>query len=67
VADEQLAELLPAETASFASPVPMRVVSGDEWHHAWARRDRFADLKAGYLRSGPGRSNLRDGWVRNSG
>jgi uncharacterized protein len=29
--------------------------------------DRFADLKADYVKNGPGRSNLRYGWVRNSG
>ncbi len=29
--DEQLAELLPAETASFASPVPTQIVSSDEY------------------------------------
>ena len=29
--DEQLAELLPAETASFPSPVPTQIVSSDEY------------------------------------
>ncbi|HEU0154916.1 MAG TPA: hypothetical protein VFQ82_02520, partial [Stellaceae bacterium] len=29
--DEQLGELLPAETASFASPVPTQIVSSDEY------------------------------------
>ena len=29
--DEQLAELLPAETSSFASPVPTQIVSSDEY------------------------------------
>ncbi len=32
-----------------------------------ARPDRFAEIKADYVRNGPGRSNLRYGWVRNSG
>jgi predicted TIM-barrel fold metal-dependent hydrolase len=29
--------------------------------------DRFTQIKADYLENGPGRSNLRYGWVRNSG
>ena len=29
--------------------------------------DRFADIKADYVKKGPRRSNLRYGWVRNSG
>ena len=29
--DEQLSELLPAETASFPSPVPTQIVSSDEY------------------------------------
>jgi hypothetical protein len=29
--------------------------------------DRFAEIKADSVRSGSGRSNLRYGWVRNSG
>src|SRR2546423_9043555 len=29
--DEQLRELLPAETASFPSPVPTQIVSSDEY------------------------------------
>src|SRR6516162_5404824 len=32
-----------------------------------AQPDRFAEIKADYLKNGPGRSNLRYGWVRNSG
>jgi len=32
-----------------------------------ARPDRFAEIKADYVRNGPGRSNLRYGWVRNAG
>jgi predicted TIM-barrel fold metal-dependent hydrolase len=29
--------------------------------------DRFAEIKADYVKNGPGPSNLRYGWVRNSG
>jgi hypothetical protein len=32
-----------------------------------AQPDRFAEIKADYVKNGPGRSNLRYGWVRNSG
>ena len=32
-----------------------------------AQPDRFAEIKADYLKNGPGRSNLRYGWVLNSG
>src|SRR5215471_21311585 len=32
-----------------------------------AKPDRFAELKADYVKNGPGRSNLRYGWVRNAG
>ena len=32
-----------------------------------AEPDRFAAIKADYLRNGPGRSNLRYGYVRNAG
>jgi hypothetical protein len=32
-----------------------------------AEPDRFTEIKAEYLRGRPGRSNLRYGWVRNSG
>ena len=28
--------------------------------------DRFAEIKADYVKNGPGRSNLRYGWVRNA-
>src|SRR5467141_4333664 len=31
-----------------------------------AQPDRFAEIKADYVQNGPGRSNLRYGWVRNS-
>ena len=31
LSDEQLRELLPAETSSFASPVPTQIVSSDEY------------------------------------
>ena len=31
-----------------------------------ARPDRFAEIKADYVKNGPGRSNLRYGWVRNA-
>jgi hypothetical protein len=34
---------------------------------AVARPDRFAEIKADYLKNGTGRSNLRYGYVRNSG
>src|SRR4051812_9892971 len=30
-----------------------------------AKPDRFAELQADYVKNGPGRSNLRYGWVRN--
>jgi hypothetical protein len=36
-------------------------------HAQLAQPDRFAELKADYVKSGPGRSNLRYGWVRNAG
>src|SRR5712672_1156975 len=32
-----------------------------------AQPDRFAEIKTDYVKTGPGRSNLRYGWVRNSG
>jgi predicted TIM-barrel fold metal-dependent hydrolase len=38
-----------------------------EQHAGLDRPDHFAELKADYLKNGPGRSNLRYGWVRNSG
>src|SRR5438552_12232346 len=31
-----------------------------------AKPDRFAEIKADYVKNGPGRSNLRYGWVRNA-
>ena len=31
LSDEQLRELQPAETSSFASPVPTQIVSSDEY------------------------------------
>ena len=31
LSDEQLADLSPAETASFPSPVPTQIVSSDEY------------------------------------
>ena len=37
------------------------------WAHAeLTRPDRFAEIKADYVKHGPGRSNLRYGWVRNT-
>ena len=36
-------------------------------HAALAKPDRFAEMKADYEKNGPGRSNLRYGYVRNSG
>ncbi|HUC70471.1 MAG TPA: hypothetical protein VMS01_04695, partial [Stellaceae bacterium] len=36
-------------------------------HAGLAAPDHFAELKADYLQNGPGRSNLRYGYVRNSG
>ena len=38
-----------------------------EQHAERAAPDHFAELKADYLKNGPGRSNLRYGYVRNSG
>ena len=32
-----------------------------------AQPDRFAEIKADYVQDGPGRSNLRYGYVRNAG
>jgi hypothetical protein len=32
-----------------------------------AKPDRFAQIKADYLKNGPGRSNLRYGYVRSLG
>ena len=32
-----------------------------------AQPDRFAEIKADYVQNGPGRSNLRYGYVRNAG
>jgi hypothetical protein len=31
-----------------------------------AKPDRFAEIKTDYVKNGPGRSNLRYGWVRNA-
>jgi hypothetical protein len=31
-----------------------------------AKPDRFAEIKADYVKNGPGRSNLRYGWVSNA-
>ena len=36
-------------------------------HAGLTRPDRFAEIKADYVKNGPGRSNLRYGWVRNAG
>jgi hypothetical protein len=36
-------------------------------HADLGRPDRFDELKADYVENGPGRSNLRYGWVRKSG
>ncbi|MGH7046386.1 MAG: amidohydrolase family protein [Stellaceae bacterium] len=38
-----------------------------EQHAELARPDRYAELKAEYQQHGPGRSNLRYGYVRNAG
>jgi len=50
---EELSQLLPAETHAYASPVPTLSVSSDE----------FMPAKASYEQEGPGRSNLRYGYV----
>ena len=55
----------PVKNAIFAENT-MRLY-GFEKHAALPRADRFAEMKADYLENGPGRSNLRYGWVRNAG
>ena len=43
----------------------MRLYNFDK-HAELAKPDRFAEIKADYVKNGPGRSNLRYGWVRNA-
>ena len=40
---------------------------GFDKHADLGRPDHFAELKADYVANGPGRSNLRYGWVRKAG
>lgn len=47
----EVAALLPAETSSLPSPIPTQFVS------------KVALAKAAYEREGPGRTNLRYGYV----
>ena len=53
----------PVKNAIFAGNTA-RLYNLDR-HAELARPDHFAQLKADYLENGPGRSNLRYGWVRN--
>jgi len=55
----------PTKTAVFGGNTA-RLYNFDK-RAALAKRDRFAELKADYPKNGPGRSNLRYGWVCNSG
>ena len=55
----------PTKTAIFGGNT-VRLYNYDQ-HAGLAQTDRFAELKADYVRNGPGRSNLRYGWVRSSG
>jgi hypothetical protein len=55
----------PTETAVFGGNAA-RLYNFDK-RADLAPPDRFAEIKADYVRSGSGRSNLRYGWVRNSG
>jgi predicted TIM-barrel fold metal-dependent hydrolase len=54
----------PVKTAIFSGNSAR--LYGLEQHAELTRHDRFAALKADYLRSGPGRSNLRYGYVARS-
>jgi uncharacterized protein len=54
----------PIKTAIF-SRNSARLYNLDQ-HADLGKPDRFTLLKADYVKSGPGRSNLRYGWVRNS-
>ena len=55
----------PVKTAIFGGN-PARLYNFDK-HAELAPPDHFAERKADYIKNGPGRSNLRYGWVRNSG
>ena len=55
----------PTKTAVFGGNTA-RLYNFDQ-HAGLAAPDRFAELKADYVNNGPGRSNLRYGWVRKSG
>jgi len=55
----------PTKTAVFGGNTA-RLYNFDK-HAGIARTDHFAELKVDYLNNGPGRSNLRYGWVRSSG
>jgi len=54
----------PTKTAIF-SRNSARLYNLDQ-HAELGKPDRFTLLKADYVKNGPGRSNLRYGWVRNS-
>jgi uncharacterized protein len=54
----------PIKSGIFAENA-VRLYNFDK-HAELARPDRFAEIKADYVKNGPGRSNLRYGWVRNA-
>jgi hypothetical protein len=55
----------PVKSGIFAGNT-QRLYNLDQ-HAELPASDRFAELKADYLINGPGRSNLRYGYVRNAG
>ena len=55
----------PIKNAVFAETA-VRLYNFDR-RAALATPDRFAEIKADYVKNGPGRSNLRYGYVRNAG
>jgi hypothetical protein len=54
----------PVKNGIFAENA-VRLYNFDK-HAQLDQPDRFAQLKADYVKNGPGRSNLRYGWVRNA-
>jgi len=54
----------PVKTAVFAENA-VRLYNFDK-RAELTESDRFAEIKADYVRNGPGRSNLRYGYVRKS-
>ncbi len=58
-------DLLPAETSSFPSPIPTQFVASDEFTPA-PQTEKQKQVEARiYEREGPGRTNLRYGFVVN--